>query len=292
MSLNLPGLLVQPRDRQLLAEVARFRVLTGEHIRYLVFPGVSLRLANRRLSLLVAHGLLERHFLPDIEGGSVVRSRRPVYSLSRSGAGLVDAGLWPGVRFVPSAWAVTRHNLIATDLLVAVMAAGRAASLAIEVFPESALRVCLRTARPGGNRFPTAVLPDGAFTIAAPGQDALAFCVEVVRAGTKGGNKSLLAKMTRYVALNRAGFFQEVFGVPRLRAMLIVTTSPTRAENLVRLALALPHGRNLFWATSYERRPDLGMTFAAETVLTRQLIDAAAQRQTLEPIHSSTQPHV
>lgn len=293
-----PGLVLQPRDRVVLTEVARFRVLTSEHLSHLVFPGLSTRFVNRRLALLTAHGLLARHYLPDVAGGSVVRARRPVYSLTQLGAALVAPGLWPAVRFVPSAWAVIRHNLIATDCLVAAIAAGRASGVAVTLVPEPALRACLRSARTGGNRFPTAVLPDGALTVALPGEAPSAFCLEVVRADIKGGNRTFLTKMARYVALNRAGFFKTVFGLDRLRAVLIVTTGAERARSLTRLAGSLAYGRNLFWATSYEEKTDFAMTLRPETIFGPGWLDWTGASQTIRAdgaaptTHSSTPPHV
>ena len=247
-------------------------------------------MANRRLGLLVSHGLLARHYLPDEESGVVVRSRRPLYALTRAGAAFVADGLWPGVRFVPSAWAVTRHNLIAVDLLVAVTSAARSQGLSVETLPEPALRSRLRANGRGGNRFPLGVLPDGAFTLSGPGFGRSAFCVEVVRAGAKGGNKTLADKMARYVALNRAGFFREVYGLERLRAVLIVTTSPDRAKRLASLAATLPHGRNLFWATDYERKTGFGMSFDPSTTFEPRFVDHSGGAHAL--IYSPNSIHV
>jgi hypothetical protein len=260
-----------------LDEVARMRVLSAEHLHHLAFSDVSVRMANRRLLLMVRHRLLVRHYLPDIEAGIVVRSRRPLYSLTRLGAELVEGDVWPSARFIPTAWAVTRHNLIATDLLVAVASAGRRTGLQVETLPEAELRKRLRSAREGRNRFPTGVLPDGAFIAASAG-----FCVEVIRAGVKGGNKSLRAKMQRYVELNRSGFFRTVFGVEHLRAVLLVTTSKARVCNFQKLATGLPHGRNLFWSTYYERKGSLGMTFAPDTVLGSIWVDGSGNEQAIK----------
>lgn len=273
----------------MLAEVARFRVLSGEHVRHLVFPNVSVRMANRRLGLLATHGLLARHVLPDVEGPFVVRSRRPLYSLTRLGAEQVGDGLWPSVRFVPSAWAVTRHNLIAVDLLVAVTAAARGQGVSVAMLPEGELRRRLRASRQVGNRFPAGVLPDGAFSLTGADGRTSSFCIEVVRAGAKGGNKSFAEKMKRYVALNHAGFFESVYGLKRVRAVLILTTSSDRAVRLVALASALPHGRQLFWATGYERRTSFGMSFSPGSVLAPMFVDCTGQHHCL---HSPTTMHV
>jgi hypothetical protein len=272
MHLMKHGIIIQPRDREVLTQLGRFGVLTAEHIRHLVFPTVSVRFVNRRLALLVAHGFASRSHVPDLENGNIVRSRRPLYSLTRKGAELVDDGssLLSFFRFSPSRWATVRHNLIAVDLLTAI----KVASAGADVLPEPVLREELRKGRQVGSQFPTAVLPDGAFTLADPASgESVGYCVEVVRANVKGGNSKIRRKMARYVALNRAGFFREVYGIGRLRAVLLLTTSPRRAANLVALARDLPHGRHLFLATSYEERPGLAMTFDPDSVLGLPLLD-------------------
>lgn len=289
MTNRVPGLIVQPRDDRVLTKLASYRVLTSEHLHHLVFPDVSERMGNRRLKLLFDHRFVERHHLPDIEGGVVVRSRRPLYSLTRLGADRVCEDLWPSVRFVPSPWAVTVHNLVATDLLVAVSVAATVRGLQAEVLPEPELRAKLARARRVGNRIPGGVLPDGVFTLTPPGGPPVSFCVEVVRSGAKGGNVSVLAKLRRYVALNREGFFREVYGLERLRGVLLVTTSQGRATRLVRLAEALPHGKGLIFATSYERKSDFAMTFDPATVLTLPLLHLSDSSSS---IYSSTLIHL
>lgn len=277
MNLHHPGIILQTREFNLLAALGRFRLLTSEHLLHLVYPGVSVRFVNRRLALLARHGFIDRHRLPDFDGPLVVLSRRPVYSLARRGAELVGDGLWPGVRFVPSAWAVTRHSLVASDLLVATLVAGRLLGLAASAQTEPELRARLRAAQKVGSQFPGAVLPDAALSLATLGRTPEGFCIEVVRAGVKGGNRTLLRKMEKYVELNRAGFFRQVYGIERLRAVVLVTTSPARAGGLVRWASGLAHGRRLFLATSYERKADFAMTFDPKTVLRLPLLDCEGE---------------
>lgn len=265
-------MIVQARDREVLVLLGRFGVLTSEHIKHLVFPTVSVRFTNHRLALLVRHGFASRDYVPDLENGNIVRSRRPLYSLTRKGAELVEDGssALSFFRFSPSRWATVRHNLVAADLLTAV----KVASAGAEVSPEPVLREQFRRSQKVGSRFPAAVLPDGAFVMGAPGTgEPQGFCIEVVRAGVKGGNSELKRKMARYVALNRTGFFRDVYGIARLRAVLLLTTSVRRATNLASLGRDLPHGRNLFLATSYGEKPGLAMTFDPATVLQAPLIN-------------------
>jgi hypothetical protein len=277
-----PGLRLQARDLDVLAAVARFELLTSEHMQELVFGATSRRFTNRRLRLLWAAGLLERRYLPEFIWGVAVRCSRPVYLLSRLGAQvLTDAGV-KAEALTSKRWTM-RHDLVAIDLLTAIFAALRSRpGHSVALTTERELRSRLRAWREGkgaGNRFP-GLVPDGALTITTPGSPrALSYPVEVVRAGVKAGNGTLRAKMERYVSLNRSGFFKAAFGFGQIRAVLIVTTSKPRAETIRRIIERLPHGRNLFWLTAYERRTGLGASFEPGTVLAPHwtAVDGSAQ---------------
>jgi hypothetical protein len=288
-----PGLRLQARDREVLRQVAHYRLLSSEHLHILAFGGVSRRLVNRRLRQLWASGFLERHYLPELRDGLAGRSRRPVYALSRAGAAvLADADgrdvdqLRRATRVELSDTWTARHDIVATDLLVAVETAARGGcDIDVASSPEHRLRRALSLhLRRVGNRLP-GLVPDGAFRVGAE-----TFLIEVVRAGAKGGNRSLRAKMQRYVELNRQGFFKTAFGFDRLRAVLFVTTSPKRATTILQLAGGLMHGRNLFWATSYERKVDLGVTFEPTTVLGPIWRDTNGSSQSLAPAARSPAP--
>jgi hypothetical protein len=103
--------------------------------------------------------------------------------------------------------------------------------------------------------------------------------------------------MARYVALNRAGFFREVYR-PRTPAGRAHRhdLAETSAQNLARTGTGLTHGRNLFWATSYEERPGLAMTLRPETVSAElgQLWSStdSSTPEVPTPPHSSTQTYM
>lgn len=67
---------LQPRDRAVLRAVYQHRYLTSDHIHDLVFPGVSRRVVCRRLRLLWANELLDRHFMPFMLNGVNARAQR------------------------------------------------------------------------------------------------------------------------------------------------------------------------------------------------------------------------
>src|SRR5579871_596279 len=81
------GLVVQERDRHLLAELGVMRILDRESAK-LVAGFRSTRRANARLLQLTEAGLLRRFFV-----GSIAHGRKAVYTLSPKGSELVGARL-------------------------------------------------------------------------------------------------------------------------------------------------------------------------------------------------------
>src|ERR1019366_6135877 len=77
------GLIVQPRDRKLLEELAIMRVVDREQAKIVAGFGSTPR-ANARLLALTRAGLLRRFFLG---------SRKSLYALSEKGAQLADVPL-------------------------------------------------------------------------------------------------------------------------------------------------------------------------------------------------------
>lgn len=280
-TLPLPahGLLLQPRDRQILSAAYRYRLLTSEHIRLLHFPTATLRAAQERLRRLYEHRYLERLFVPSVMGGSTQPAwppRQPIYTLGKASipivAGdlaIVGEELSKRVSRRPSPLALI-HHLTVAHLLVALEVACRAQST-IQLVSAEAETLLWAKLKKQGSKVRGAVMPDGAFTLAASvAPTSLTFLVEIVRADIRGGNERLREKLARYVELNRTGFFRDAFGIERLRAVLIATTSNDRAENLRRLTVKLTHGRNLFWFGVYEERRHDGRChsiFAPQTVL-------------------------
>lgn len=274
------GLLLQLRDRLLLAAAYRYRLLTSAHVRQLFFFDATLRAAQARLQALYAHGYLERLFVPAVLSGSDQPTwppRQPLYTLGKAGAPVIGEDLALSLTALrklinrrPSPLALI-HHLAISHLLVALEVTCRDHKV-VQLVSAEAETLLWAKLKQHGSKASGTVMPDGSFalkTAAAP--TPLTFLVEIVRADIRGGNERLKAKLARYVELNRSGFFREAFGIERLRAVLIATTSKERSENFRRLAVKLTHGRNLFWFGIYEERSDDGRahsTFTTEKILT------------------------
>lgn len=285
-------LAVQPRDVELLRSVLSHRYLRSEHLHALVSPQVSLRVVQSRLKKLHDHGFVKRLYLPVVLGmHRPTAPAPPIYTLSRQGARfLADQSLtdeevteqWSDDLIAPG---TLTHHLVVTDALVALAVACRSRDDVELVASEHERTLWQRLRQYRKTRqFQNAVVPDGAFTLRyrASGE-TLTFYLEVVRADVKGGNRRLLEKFQRYAELHRAGFFRDVYGHDRVRAILFATTSPARADNLRRLCAALEHGRRLFWfGTNQEKHHHelLVNLFTAAHVLTLpwMTVDGASVR--------------
>lgn len=292
---------LEPRDREILRAVHRHRYLTSDHVQALVFPGVSRRRAQARLRLLFEHRYLDRFYLPLVLADVGVSSRRPsrpLYCLARRGAEVVAADQRLPLGDIPhtprqnaAGYATLVHHLIATDFLVAVEAAVRRGGEVelVAVRRESELRRDIAAWQRAHGSLGRFVVSDGALTLRYPATGAeWSFHLEVVRANVPGGNKTLLAKLAKYAELNRERFFERVFGQGIVRAVLVATTSPERAEGLRARAAALPYARGLFWFGSFgdttrDRVP--ATSFTPSSILTTPWLDANGQVHTL--IHAA-----
>jgi len=258
------GLVLQPRDREILKSVFTHRLMRSDHVRELLFSGKSLRVAQVRLRKLWEHGYLERCFVPSVLSGETnasVRIGQPVYGLTKKGAELARESFGQDASKTPQRFrketpglALLQHHLVVTDFLVSLEAAcGRHAGVQVEsVESETGLwrKIALWRERSGGRN--GYLVPDGAFTLSYPDSgERWSFCLEVVKAGVKGGNSQLLRKMERYVLFHRQGFFKQAYGQEKLRAVIFLTSSEARAERFRVLAKSLKHGRRLFWFGAY-----------------------------------------
>lgn len=273
------GLILQPRDRTILSAVYRLRLLTSDHVRQLFFPGATLRAAQERLRHLYEHHYLERLFIPAVMRNGEQPAwppRQPIYTLGKASnpivaqdVGVPSSELRKRTTRQPSPLALL-HHLTVSQFLVALEVACRDRDGVRLIKAEAETLLWARLKQRGA--MTGAVMPDGFFSLATPTAPApLSFLIEIVRADVRGGNRRLQAKLTRYTELHRSGFFRETFGIERLRAVLIATTSTERAEHFRRLAEKLTYGRNLFWFGVYERKDVEGRshsTFTPEQILT------------------------
>lgn len=290
---SVVGLRLQPRDAELIAAVLRYRFLKSTHLHHLVAPNVSLRIVQERLRKLTLHRYLKRFYLPVVLDGQhapPTHRRQPVYAITTRGARLLnesaDGTVSPCLSTERPSPMTLLHHLVVTDGLVSLAVACRER---VEVRFENGehdgiLYSILRTYRQR-SRIQNAVIPDGTFTLHYPTpNETLTFYLEVVRADVKGGNRTLLAKMRRYVELHRQNFFRDAYGHPRLRAVLFATTSRARAENLRRMAESLTQGRRLFWFGSYQEKGSDGVPvtrFTPERILSLLWEDAEQETFTL-----------
>ncbi len=246
-----------------MASVYRHRFLTAEHVRYLHFEGSSVRAAQLRLRTLWSARLLDRTYLqPDGMGDRDRYTERPLYSLASRGGAVVAAAHAMDIGAIPHTPAQNRegfrrirHNLAATDFLVAVEAAcARLPGWSAAVIREHRLAAELLVAR---RRVPVAraLLPDGAVTVSAPGVSTpQTYLIEIVRAGVKAGNDTIRRRLHRYRAALRAGFFRSAYGFAWVRAVVFLTPTVQRARTLAGLARDVLGGEGLFRFGAYEER--------------------------------------
>ena len=284
--------------------------MTASHIHRMFFASRSLRSAQSRLRLLWEHGYLNRCFITESSGGAEIlsaKSRQPVYHLSKLGRCYLEKQeqkyLNFGVRGIPYrsvGVAALDHHLLTTDFLVSLcLALKEEDGIALqEAVGEAVLWRRLAVWKKGHRREKTLV-PDGGFTLCYPGNgEPCSFFLEIVRSGVKGGNRQLLKKLSDYVKLHHQGFFREAYGSYRLRAVVIVTSTRTRAEHFRALAQTLPYGRGLFWFGTYQAEKEkaeenraggenaLRNTLTAESILDSRFQDVAgAWRSLKEPEH-------
>jgi hypothetical protein len=285
LSVRPSGLRLQPRDLAILAAADKHRFLRSDHVRALLFPEVSLRVAQVRLQMLHRHGYLKRLYVPfvmDGEHAPPLHRGQPIYRITRRGLRLWSerAGhVAPSTKEPANASVMTlEHHLIVTDMLVALATACRSGTeLELsDLRHEGVFLAQLRAYRKSA-RIANAIVPDGGFQLRHTLTGTTeTFYLEVVRADVRGGNGRLLHKLRRYVELHRAGFFRAAYGTTDLRAVLFLTTSEVRARHLHAVASKLAHGRRLFWFGAYQEKGRLGPAvslLAANRLLTQRWLD-------------------
>ncbi len=245
----------------MLRSVRRHRFLTAEHVHQLHFNGTSVRVAQVRLQRLWAARFLDRLYLPPEQPN--VRDRwnqRPLYSLATRGAEVVaqqESLRLADIAHTPAqnrqGFGRMRHNLVATELLVAIEAYCTSTQpWACTTAREDLLAARLYEARKR-RKWPQAILPDGAVTLSLPSvamqQTVL---IEIVRAGVKTGNDAIRRRMLRIRAALRDGFFREAYGFEWIRSVVFLTPTMRRAEHLARLARDVPGAERLFRFGAYQ----------------------------------------
>ncbi len=233
MTGNRPLVVLQPRDRHLLAELGRLRIVDHEQARRIGGFG-SYQRTHDRLSRLARAGFLRRFFLPTEAGG-----KKSIYCLSRSGAETVGAELAPLKR--------RASGLLLGDLFAFHQL--RVNSFLIELkYP--AVRsesVCLISSRSFQQPLSKSVLltPDGYFEMETR-QGVKAMFLEVDLGTEK--QKVWQQKIANYVRLATSGEFTRLFNRPQFR-VLVITDSERRLGNLRRLVAQATD--KIFWFSTF-----------------------------------------
>jgi hypothetical protein len=269
-----------PRDTEILKAVLHHRYLSAEHIQRLFFATTGMRPVTARLRKLWENKYLDRYFVPLAFDGTrecLRKKHPPYYTLATRGAAIVSDTTGIAVEKIPSTpkqnnvgFTNFTHNLVATDFSVAAEArADELDDIIVHVQREHELGPLISSWRRANKASVPHVQSDGAITIRRGDGTPISFHIEVVRAESRSGNQSVARKLKRYATLNREGFFRDALDHQHLRAVLIMTTSDERADNLRELARALPYGKHLFWFGAYQRRDrrrDFDTVFTPETV--------------------------
>jgi hypothetical protein len=225
---NSQGLVLQPRDRRLLEELAIMRVVDREQAKIVAGFG-SITRVNARLLRLTQTGLLKRFFVGTTAGGA-----KALYALSLKGAHAVGVPLRGPQR--------RRDEAIIADFFVEHQLAVNEVYCRLKFGtcpPRISFRRWLAFSEPitQGLR----LIPDGYVELGTPAGIAGAF-LEVDL-----GTESLTVwkeKVRQYLQLAVSGDFERRFGVERFR-VLVVAHSERRLHSIRQTVATITD--KLFW---------------------------------------------
>jgi hypothetical protein len=245
-----PPLVLQERDRQILAAVGQHRFLSREQIERLFF-GTTTR-ANFRLQKLYQHKFLNRLHLPTVRGSS-----QAIYCLDRNGVEVAAEALGVPPATIPWKYKnrdvgalFLKHLLGVNDVRIAFEVAARENS-----GHELLLWLPEQDAKNGyGWHSGSKVLAPDAYGRYGFGDRVISFFVELDRATMT--NKRWQEKVDRYLEYSASGRYEERFGMKLFR-VLVVTTTPQRRSNL--LSVTAERTDKMFWFTTLESIRDRGV---------------------------------
>lgn len=245
-----PPLVLQERDRQILAAVGQHRFLSREQIERLFF-GTTTR-ANYRLQKLWNHGFLNRLHLPTVRGSS-----QAIYCLDRHGVPVAAEVLGVPPATIP--WKYKNRDVGALFLkhLLAVNDVRIAFEFTARENPDHELLLWLpeQDAKNGyGWQSGSKVLAPDAYGRYRFGDRVISFFVELDRATM--ANTRWLEKVERYLQYSASGRYEERFGMKLFR-VLVITTTPQRLLNL--LAVAEERTDKIFWFTTLDEMKGNGI---------------------------------
>lgn len=257
-----PGMVLQPRDIDVIEAVYRFRVLSQAQIAALHFG--SKATAQYRLEKLYDHHFLERKFLPVSLGDG----RSPtLYVIDRKGLEALrtergyDDVKWFGTSKGLSADFLS-HTMAINDVMIRIMLACRAHGFELEQWrAENEVkadydRVTIQLSQ--GKREDIPVVPDSYFAIVAHHR-RYPFFLELDR-----GTMTLARfknKIRAYIAYFKSGAYEKRYAAKSLRVLSIVSTrsqsgGEKRRDNLKAAAEELTRERWFWFATLAELTSD------------------------------------
>lgn len=221
------GMVLQERDRRLLAELDVMRVIDRDQAKSAAGFG-SITRVNARLLAMTRAGLLRRFFL-----GTTGAKQKALYTLSTAGAALVGAthrGLQRRKDDVSMRSAFIEHQLAVNELYCA-----------LKFGPMPVPEVRFRRWIGFDLAFGPALLPDGYVELETPAGCLAAF-VEI----DLGTERTAIwaEKVRKYLALTRSDEFERRFGQSRFR-VLVLANSTRRMESIRRTVAELTE--IIFW---------------------------------------------
>lgn len=264
------GILLTPRDRDILRAVQRHRLLRSTHLAALA--GGSRQVVLRRLQLLFHHGYLDR---PPMQLDWYASGSEPlVYALGRRSSEVLGAAGEPrqlgrrrAARSSRLSRLFLRHTLAVADIMVAFELACRrrkgvsliqSEEILAEVPAETRrLRVPFRwqvEVRHAGGTHRLGIEPDRVFGLrfegAPPNRRDAYFFLEADRGTMPVARKGLvrtafLRKLLAYRETWRRGVHARRLGIPNFR-VVTVTPGQARLAHLVAACRALDGGTSLF----------------------------------------------
>ena len=231
---NRAGVVLQPRDRKLLQELAVMRVIDRDQAKRVASFGSTTQV-NARLLRLTRAGLLRRFFLGTKGGG-----QKAIYALSQAAAKLVD---------VPFRGPRRRNDeVIVADFFVAHQFAINEIYCDLQYrpipIPEAKFEKWISFNKPLDSS--THLIPDGYIDIRTP-QRTLAAFLEVDL-----GNEGLSVwkrKVESYLQYAISGEFEKQFGQLQFRVLVVANTA-RRMRSLQAATISLTD--KIFWFSTFE----------------------------------------
>jgi len=226
--------ILQPRDIDIIVAAFQSRFLTREQIQWM-FDISCVTVANRILRRLFDAGFLDRRFLPLLQGSS-----QAMYFLGQRGMPIVSERL----NLDPDEVARKRrrdqalrtdlleHERLINDFRIRLETETLESSVSIERFLHARECECKFGIRTGGREVKYYLKPDGYFELKSS-RSLSSYFLEIDR--STSGLRKLSTKFKTYRAYREAGLIKKLFNRACF-TVLIVTLSPQRATNLVKLA--------------------------------------------------------